>query len=287
MQNQMGFSNSQSNVSLSLKELYGNSNSSISIEWIDTFQQDRLCFGLVLEFASWNDLRFMKTALAPNEIRYIFERLICNVFAGHIQVDLDEQSMIDYIGENQVNSGNVTNHHSIQSKPSGSLPRIALLMIDPRHDPVPLIVDVQYLDDVSSRSIQKALMRNQVTMERRRLTNILRRKVDQVAGMFHLGVLPVKADNTLRIFIAGDRSSAGKSSVCLGIIGSLVKLGYPPDTLAYIKPATQSESVQLIQRYCEKQGIACIPIGPLVRLSNQNRCVTFLSWLWFGFLKCS
>ena len=53
----------------------------------------------------------------------------------------------------------------------------------------------------------------------------------------------------IRIFIAGDRSQVGKSSVCLGLIGSLLKMGYPPSSLAYIKPATQCESAQLVAQY--------------------------------------
>ena len=67
----------------------------------------------------------------------------------------------------------------------------------------------------------------------------------------------------LRIFIAGDRSSVGKSSICLGLLGQLL-LQYPPERLAYIKPATQSESTQLIQHYCEHTGIPCVAVGPLV-----------------------
>jgi dethiobiotin synthetase len=75
----------------------------------------------------------------------------------------------------------------------------------------------------------------------------------------------------VRLFVAGDRSSVGKSSVCLGILGCLIRAGYAPETLAYIKPATQSESPQLIQRYCEQQGIHCQPIGPLVYYRGFTR----------------
>jgi hypothetical protein len=41
--------------------------------------------------------------------------------------------------------------------------------------------------------------------------------------------------------------------------------------LAYIKPATQSESTQLIQLFCEKYGIDCQPIGPLVYYRGFTR----------------
>jgi AAA domain len=76
----------------------------------------------------------------------------------------------------------------------------------------------------------------------------------------------------LRIFVAGDKSSVGKSSVCLGILGTLLAEGYAtPETLAYIKPATQSESTQLIQLYCEQHGIQCVPVGPLVYYRGFTR----------------
>mmetsp|Transcript_14159 Transcript_14159/g.23140 ORF Transcript_14159/g.23140 Transcript_14159/m.23140 type:complete len:353 (+) Transcript_14159:378-1436(+) len=76
----------------------------------------------------------------------------------------------------------------------------------------------------------------------------------------------------VRIFVSGDRSQVGKSSCCLGILASLVKnLGYKPSELAYIKPVTQCESVQLITRYCENEGIECVPIGPVVFYSGFTR----------------
>lgn len=77
----------------------------------------------------------------------------------------------------------------------------------------------------------------------------------------------------LRIFVAGDRSSVGKSSVCLGLLGSLlVHYRYPASSLAYIKPATQCEAKQLIQTYCETKGIACRKVpGPLVYYKGFTR----------------
>jgi len=73
------------------------------------------------------------------------------------------------------------------------------------------------------------------------------------------------ADSCLRIFVAGDRSQVGKSSVCLGILGTLhERLGYEAHELAYIKPATQCEAPQLVQHYCKSRGIRAVPIGPIV-----------------------
>jgi len=58
----------------------------------------------------------------------------------------------------------------------------------------------------------------------------------------------------------------------LGLLGNLLAKGYArPEELAYIKPATQSESPQLIQLYCEANGIDCVPIGPLVYYRGFTR----------------
>lgn len=37
-----------------------------------------------------------------------------------------------------------------------------------------------------------------------------------------------------------------QKSVCLGLMGSLLRVGFEPQDLAYIKPATQCESPQVI-----------------------------------------
>ncbi len=76
----------------------------------------------------------------------------------------------------------------------------------------------------------------------------------------------------IKIFIAGDRTQVGKSSVCLGILGTLVqKLGYPPSSLAYIKPATQCEETQLVTTFCNKYGIENCPVGPIVYYRGFTR----------------
>ena len=84
-------------------------------------------------------------------------------------------------------------------------------------------------------------------------------------------VSPVLRRDALRIFVAGDRANVGKTSVCLGLLGSLVAMGYDPSSIAYIKPATQDESKQLLQIYCEKVGIQCVPIGPIVFYKGFTR----------------
>ena len=81
------------------------------------------------------------------------------------------------------------------------------------------------------------------------------------------------AEPAIRLFIAGDRSQVGKSSICMGILGALLKSGkYSPSDLAYIKPATQCEQTQLVQEFCKAKGItACVPIGPIVYYKGFTR----------------
>ena len=81
-----------------------------------------------------------------------------------------------------------------------------------------------------------------------------------------------KTKEAIRIFIAGDRSKVGKSSVCLGLLGSLLRSEkYPPSSLAYIKPATQCESTQLVTEFCNRHGIDACPIGPLLYYKGFTR----------------
>ncbi len=54
----------------------------------------------------------------------------------------------------------------------------------------------------------------------------------------------------------------GKSSACLGLLGSLLGLGYySPQDLAYIKPATMCEQQTPVVSWCETHGISCQGIG--------------------------
>lgn len=74
------------------------------------------------------------------------------------------------------------------------------------------------------------------------------------------------------LFVAGDRSQVGKTTVCLGILSALVdKLGYHPHDVAYIKPCTQCEAEQPVAIYCEEKGIECVAIGPVVFYSGFTR----------------
>ena len=68
----------------------------------------------------------------------------------------------------------------------------------------------------------------------------------------------------LRVLVAGDKSSAGKSTISLGLLTALLDAGYRGSELAYIKPATQCVSSTLTARFCQANGIAYEHIGPVV-----------------------
>jgi dethiobiotin synthetase len=73
------------------------------------------------------------------------------------------------------------------------------------------------------------------------------------------------------LFIAGDKSSVGKSSTCLAILASFLHLGVQADGLAYIKPATQCEAEQSVSKFCTKKGIDNCGIGPVVFYKGFTR----------------
>lgn len=81
----------------------------------------------------------------------------------------------------------------------------------------------------------------------------------------------VSSGETLTLFIAGDRSSVGKSTFALFLMASLVEMGFAPSALAYIKPVTQCEAEQPISVFCNRLGIACRGIGPVVFYSGFTR----------------
>jgi dethiobiotin synthetase len=78
-------------------------------------------------------------------------------------------------------------------------------------------------------------------------------------------------DGCLQLFISGDRSSVGKSTVSLMLLASLVGQGVPPDQLAYIKPVTQCEAVQPVSTYCHHVGIATMEISPVIFYQGFTR----------------
>eukprot|EP00475_Leptophrys_vorax_P005200 TRINITY_DN13142_c0_g1_i1.p1 TRINITY_DN13142_c0_g1~~TRINITY_DN13142_c0_g1_i1.p1 ORF type:complete len:281 (-),score=97.71 TRINITY_DN13142_c0_g1_i1:16-858(-) len=66
------------------------------------------------------------------------------------------------------------------------------------------------------------------------------------------------------LLIAGDKAGAGKSTICLAILHTLVTNNiFTAADLAYIKPSTQCEDITLVSKYCESMGIAHRGIGPV------------------------
>ena len=74
-----------------------------------------------------------------------------------------------------------------------------------------------------------------------------------------------------KIFIGGSVSGVGKSSVALSLVGALLRHGYAPSEVAYIKPATQCEAPQLVSKFCAARGVACVGVGPLVYFTGMTR----------------
>lgn len=68
-------------------------------------------------------------------------------------------------------------------------------------------------------------------------------------------ILSQTGASCIRLFVAGAVTHVGKTSVCLGILAALRKAGLEPHELAYIKPATQCEAPDLLQKWCESEGI--------------------------------
>ena len=74
-----------------------------------------------------------------------------------------------------------------------------------------------------------------------------------------------------KVFIGGSVSGVGKSSVALSLVGALLRRGYAPSEVAYIKPATQCEAPQLVSKFCAARGVACVGVGPLVYFTGMTR----------------
>mmetsp|Transcript_19943 Transcript_19943/g.29851 ORF Transcript_19943/g.29851 Transcript_19943/m.29851 type:complete len:343 (+) Transcript_19943:85-1113(+) len=81
-----------------------------------------------------------------------------------------------------------------------------------------------------------------------------------------------KKEGPVILMISGDRSQVGKSSVCLGILGSILrkKLALPSE-IGYIKPSTQCEKPTLISKFCVSNSIHSVPIGPVVYFKGMTR----------------
>eukprot|EP00457_Paulinella_chromatophora_P004660 gb/GEZN01004672.1/.p1 GENE.gb/GEZN01004672.1/~~gb/GEZN01004672.1/.p1 ORF type:complete len:305 (-),score=30.34 gb/GEZN01004672.1/:943-1857(-) len=77
------------------------------------------------------------------------------------------------------------------------------------------------------------------------------------------GTIEETEEQPMLLVLAGDKSGSGKSTVAMGILAGLLDAGLKPQELAYIKPVTQCEDVQLVCQFCEWKGIAHRGIGPV------------------------
>lgn len=200
----------------------------------------------------------------------------CRIFATSVQVDDCDDSQSLLIGDNDDDHDTKNDKNSRRRSklpiPPGELPCLAVVFqtSDMEHS------DLRYVSKVSPSDLASAATSDVAAEARNRILKAAKATVVGVENDYDLPVSPESCADAIRIFVAGDRSSVGKSSVCLGIVGDLLsRRGYGPEDLAYIKPATQSESPQLIQRYCERHGVDCVPIGPLVYYRGFTRA--FLS----------
>jgi dethiobiotin synthetase len=69
--------------------------------------------------------------------------------------------------------------------------------------------------------------------------------------------------HTSYLYLVGTISGAGKSTVALGLLHSLLQ-NIPAQQIAYLKPATQCESVTLVSKFCVEMGIATLSTSPIV-----------------------
>ena len=244
-----------------LQTLFGPDNKSLSFQRTNAGGVDRsgsLSLGLVFEYASWNKLPPGYESSLIRMAEGLLEGLDCDTFLASVRVDYSDETLSHFSGDNRTEA-------SQWPIPPSSLPAFSFVVLD---SATLAPTDWQHVRSVQSSeitlSLGKAIFDHAVLGK-------LKTTMNRLVDGFNLDADSRGKGEALRIFIAGDRSSVGKSSVCLGIIGSLLKSGYSPSSLAYIKPATQSESTQLIQLYCEKHGIECVPIGPLVYYRGFTR----------------
>lgn len=216
--------------------------------------------GLFLVYGSWNSSvsRQPDTGIMDlmGKLLPVSPRSDTNYVTGKIQADCDDGNMEECFDD------------SFPCPPE-QLPCVLVLL----HRKSMITPIFEYLDSLKSSTILNYLQSQNIFIsEVSAQFEQLRLSYGMEPSVHHIPADARNNPNTgTRLFVAGDRMSVGKTSVCLGILGTLVAQGYPCESLAYIKPATQNESPQLVQRYCERMGIACVPIGPIVYYRGFTR----------------
>lgn len=225
----------------------------------ENYDGEDVILGMALFSAPWihhfqlyrtEQVRQILVSLLPSGLQDVF------TLAAHVVLN-EEDDISLYVGDDET-----MNPFPI---PPSALPALGVISLV-GEERIPRMVYVS----IGSETIQSALI-NQDKEAAVLLTRSIKRLISELELELNLAVIPKACSSAIRLFIAGDRSSVGKSSVCLGIIGSLLRQGYTVDELAYIKPATQSESIQPIQVFCEHYGIDCVPVGPLVYYRGFTR----------------
>ena len=82
---------------------------------------------------------------------------------------------------------------------------------------------------------------------------------------------PLPADCRL-LYVSGDQSGIGKSSIILALLHLLTtRLHIPPSQLAYIKPATQCQDITTTAKYCQHRRIQHVDLGPVIFYSGYTQ----------------
>lgn len=197
---------------------------------------------------------------------------------GHVQVDASEDSLDLFIGDNRrpLPRGSYRGRY-----PPEELPTLAVVIHanDQSHPMLYFLTSFQMATGKKPGGGYDSVVANDwIPAAIKELDNLPMGSILEQPELHGINVISnndTRNDHNgdaIRIFVSGDRSSVGKSSVCLGILGNLVQfMGYAPSSLAYIKPATQCEAPQLVQAYCDQVGIECVPVGPIVYYKGFTR----------------
>ena len=215
--------------------------------------------GVFVVYGSWNEKKDFNPRSIIERIAPLAKQCAEKSVLGYVQVDESDDALQICLGDNDAQK-------CMGPCPPSELP--ALLVVT-QHESMDHAV-VEFVRGILPFELSKPLQNESVPdtwlPQLRDAVIAVRSQLFSIRNK-----TPLKDEDTIRIFVSGDRASVGKSSVCLGILGSLVSMGYEPASLAYIKPATQSEAPQPVQLYCEKVGIECVPIGPIVYYKGFTR----------------
>ena len=234
---------------------------------------------VLLLHASWNNKDKIKSVLPriAKSVQATKEELDQFSINGLVmKVDINDDTMEFCVGDtmddDDIEMDDVANANEIKIKCPDELPALYFLhcnsngMIKIANIPIKARQILCWSDSAAMEAMKKAISFLAITPTiRENVTQDVAQKRDLDALKY------MNEKQQIRLFIAGDRSQVGKSSVCMGILGTLLQMNYPPSSLAYIKPATQCEQTQLVTEYCRKHGIQASPVGPIVYYRGFTR----------------